>query len=248
MRGAESLSDRFSARHTIAPVARLGSPERRIISCPLQRAKEKNFSHYTRSRDSLLKTGFLALAFWMHNGRMLGCLVLRVGMRCVLVQRLGRTMVLCPGKRRPGKHKQKQHGGKQLLHATNLARTTRRRGTSNCPVPRQKPSLPLRALAVSCALRFSGWTMVMVMMVAMMVHPGGKHRTSQHHQKQESSKNLFHSTNLARKPHSWQQQASRVRKQKTALSIHFESMACAARYGHLREQPENGHTRLHRTT
>ena len=198
MRGAESLSDRFSARHTIAPVARLGSPERRIISCPLQRAKEKNFSHYTRSRDSLLKTGFLALAFWMHNGRMLGCLVLRVGMRCVLVQRLGRTMVLCPGKRRPGKHKQKQHGGKQLLHATNLARTTRRRGTSNCPVPRQKPSLPLRALAVSCALRFSGWTMVMMMVAVMMVNRGGEHRTTQHHQKQRSSKNLLHSINLAR--------------------------------------------------
>jgi len=69
----------------------------------------------------------------MHCGGMLRCFVLCIGVRRVLVQRLGRTMMLCTGKRRPGKHEQEQYSNKQLLHATNLARRTRCRGHANEP-------------------------------------------------------------------------------------------------------------------
>ena len=50
-----------------------------------------------------------------------GGVVLCIWVRCVLVQWLGRTMVLGVGERRAGKHHQQQRGGKQLLHGINLA-------------------------------------------------------------------------------------------------------------------------------
>ena len=57
LRGIESLSARVSGRHKLAPVARLGLPERQNIPSPLQRAKEKNCSRNTQFCNSLCGSG-----------------------------------------------------------------------------------------------------------------------------------------------------------------------------------------------
>ncbi|MGO9339638.1 MAG: hypothetical protein ACLPY1_19235 [Terracidiphilus sp.] len=41
---------------------------------------------------------------------------------------------------------------------------------------------------------------VMMVVVMMMVMPGRKRRSGKHHQKQGSSEDLFHATNVARPP------------------------------------------------
>jgi len=53
LQGIESPSARFSGRYRIAPVARLGLPERQNIPSPLQRAKEDNLSPNRKFRNSL---------------------------------------------------------------------------------------------------------------------------------------------------------------------------------------------------
>jgi len=58
----------------------------------------------------------------MNRSWVLGGLVLCIGMRRVLVQRLRWTMLLGAGNRRGGKHREQQRRKQQLLHATNLAR------------------------------------------------------------------------------------------------------------------------------
>jgi hypothetical protein len=57
LRGIESLSARVSGRHRLAPVARLGLPERQNIPSPLQWAKEKNCSRNTQFCNSLCGSG-----------------------------------------------------------------------------------------------------------------------------------------------------------------------------------------------
>jgi hypothetical protein len=41
---------------------------------------------------------------------------------------------------------------------------------------------------------------MVVMVMVVMVHSGGKHRAGKHHQEQRCCKNLFHDGNLARQP------------------------------------------------
>jgi hypothetical protein len=58
LQGIESPSARFSGRYRIAPVARLGLPERQNIPSPLQRAKEDNLSPNRKLRNRLGRPGF----------------------------------------------------------------------------------------------------------------------------------------------------------------------------------------------